>query len=104
MKASGKQAPAARLREFIDVEAEALGFDAVAVTRENAEFNEVSGALRAATTPIEDVSGRFELVLANIQASVLVPLAEVAPAVEVPGHGRVDALLGAIDVDGIVPA
>ncbi len=33
MKASGKQAPAARLREFIDVEAEALGFDAVAVTR-----------------------------------------------------------------------
>lgn len=49
--------------------------DAVAVTRENAEFNGVSGAVRAATTPIEQVTGRFELVLANIQASVLVPLA-----------------------------
>lgn len=38
------------------------------------------------------------------RAFVLVPLAEVAPDAEVPGRGRVDALLGAVDADGIVPA
>jgi ribosomal protein L11 methyltransferase len=59
--------------------------DAVEVTRENAELNGVGARLRAATTPIEEVTGRYPLVLANIQASVLVPLAEaiaarVAPA------------------------
>ena len=39
----------------------------------------------------------------HARAFVLVPLAEGAPDAEVPGRGRVDALLGAIDVDGIVP-
>jgi len=59
--------------------------DAVEVTRENAELNGVSARVSAATTPIEQVEGRYPVVLANIQASVLVPLAEaiaarVAPA------------------------
>jgi len=40
----------------------------------------------------------------HARAFVLVPLAEVAPDAEVPGRGCVDALLRAIDVDGIVPA
>jgi len=35
------------------------------------------------------------------RAFVLVPLAELAPALEVPGHGRVDALLAAVDAGGI---
>lgn len=35
---------------------------------------------------------------------VLLPLAELAPDVEVPGLGRVDALLAAVDTGGIVPA
>lgn len=34
---------------------------------------------------------------------VLVPLAEVAPALEVPGLGRVDALCAACAPDGVVP-
>ena len=60
----------ARSALCIDVDA-----DAVAVTLENAELNGVPERVTAATTPVEDVSAHFPLVLANIQASVLVPLA-----------------------------
>jgi ribosomal protein L11 methyltransferase len=49
--------------------------DAVAVTLENAASNDVSAQVQAATTPVEDVASQYPLVLANIQASVLVPLA-----------------------------
>lgn len=35
------------------------------------------------------------------RAFVLVPLAELAPTLEVPGHGRVDLLLAAVDAGGI---
>ncbi len=35
------------------------------------------------------------------RAFVLVPLAEIAPTLEVPGRGRVDALLAAVAHDGI---
>lgn len=38
------------------------------------------------------------------RAFVLVPLAEVAPDAVVPGRGRVDALLAAVDAGDIVPA
>lgn len=40
----------------------------------------------------------------HARAFVLVPLADVAADVEVPGHGRVDALLAAVDAAGIRPA
>jgi ribosomal protein L11 methyltransferase len=60
--------------------------DAVAVTCENALANGVEAQLSAATTPVEQVTEAFPLVLANIQASVLVPLA--APiAARVAAHG-----------------
>ena len=36
------------------------------------------------------------------RAFVLVPLAEIAPSLVVPGHGRVDALLAAVDASGVV--
>ncbi|MET0342008.1 MAG: 50S ribosomal protein L11 methyltransferase [Polyangiales bacterium] len=49
--------------------------DAVEVTRENAAFNEVGARIEAGTTPVEDVPGSYPLVLANIQATVLIPLA-----------------------------
>lgn len=39
----------------------------------------------------------------HLRAFVLLPLAEVAADADVPGRGRVAALLGAIDADGIVP-
>jgi len=40
----------------------------------------------------------------HARAFVLVPLAEVAPDAFVPGRGRVDALLAAVDASGIRPA
>ena len=40
----------------------------------------------------------------HARAFVLVPLAEVAADAEVAGHGRVDALLAAVDAGDIVPA
>lgn len=66
--------------ECIDVDP-----DAVAVTRENAEANGVAARMRASSTPIERAEGRYELVLANIQANVLVPLAAALTARVAPG-------------------
>jgi ribosomal protein L11 methyltransferase len=61
--------------------------DAVAVTRENALANGVEARLSAAITPLAEVQDVFALVLANIQASVLVPLAG-ALAARVAARGR----------------
>jgi len=49
----------------------------VSATLENAAANGVSHAIDASTTGLEAVSERFVLVLANIEAKVLVPLAPV---------------------------
>jgi ribosomal protein L11 methyltransferase len=54
--------------------------DAAEVTRENALLNDVAARIDASTTAVENVSEAFPLVLANIQASVLIPLAEVIAA------------------------
>lgn len=59
--------------------------DAVAVTLENAAENGVSARVVADCTPVEALHESYPLVLANIQASVLIPLAaplaaRVAPA------------------------
>lgn len=37
------------------------------------------------------------------RAFVLVPLAEIAPALEIPGHGRVEELLSKVDVETVWP-
>lgn len=50
--------------------------DSVQVSHENAERNNVRDRLKASTTPIEDIPGVFPLVLANIEARVLIPLAD----------------------------
>jgi ribosomal protein L11 methyltransferase len=50
--------------------------DAVRVAVENAERAGLASRLSATATPIEDVEGRYPIVLANIQAEVLVPLAK----------------------------
>lgn len=49
--------------------------DSVAVTNENAARNGMGSKVTASTTPIEEVTGTFPLVLANIEARVLIPLA-----------------------------
>ena len=49
--------------------------DAVAVTLENAELNQVSSRVKASTTAVGDIAGTYPVVLANIEARVLIPLA-----------------------------
>jgi ribosomal protein L11 methyltransferase len=49
--------------------------EAVATTRENAIINGVAERVDARATPLEDLSGAFDLVVANIQADVLCLLA-----------------------------
>ena len=59
---------------------------AVEVTLENAALNGVADRIaEASTTPVEDMPGTFDVVLANIQASVLIPLAEPIAARVAPG-------------------
>jgi ribosomal protein L11 methyltransferase len=59
--------------------ASALGTDiesgAVAVTNDNAERNGVGDSCRAVSTPLNELRGNFDLVLANILAPVLIELA-----------------------------
>jgi ribosomal protein L11 methyltransferase len=60
--------------------------DAVEVTRENAVLNEVAARVRAETTPVDALSDDYPLVLANIQATVLIPLAQpIAARVQAGG-------------------
>jgi ribosomal protein L11 methyltransferase len=54
--------------------------DAIEVTGENALSNGVQALIEASTQPVEELSEAFGLVLANIQATVLVPLAEAIAA------------------------
>jgi ribosomal protein L11 methyltransferase len=70
----------AELATCIDVDP-----DAAEVTRENALLNEVSTRVQASTTPVEDIREQYPLVLANIQASVLIPLAREIAARVAPG-------------------
>jgi ribosomal protein L11 methyltransferase len=60
---------------------EALAIDvdplAVSAARQNAARNRVEHRLRASDAAVENVSERYPLVLANIEARVLVPLAPV---------------------------
>jgi ribosomal protein L11 methyltransferase len=59
--------------------------DAVAVARENAERNAMSDRLGADETPVEQVAGTFDVVLANIEAKTLVELAPAIFARVAPG-------------------
>lgn len=51
---------------------------AVRVTHENAEVNGV--AIEASTTPIDDVEGRYPVVIANIRSPILIPMVEALAA------------------------
>jgi ribosomal protein L11 methyltransferase len=69
---------------------------AVAATLSNAAANDVREHVRASTTPVEAVTGFFDLVLANIGAGVLRDLADpiqvrVAPAGRLVLAGLLDA-------------
>lgn len=61
--------------------ASALGVDveaaAIEVSKRNAVANEVSDRFRVSTRPIDQVSGLFDVVVANIETRVLVQMPEV---------------------------
>jgi ribosomal protein L11 methyltransferase len=58
---------------------------AVTATRENAAANGVSDRIAASVDPLESLRSVYPLVLANIEARVLVPLAPVLSARVAPG-------------------
>ncbi|HEY8428114.1 MAG TPA: 50S ribosomal protein L11 methyltransferase [Sandaracinaceae bacterium] len=67
---------------------------AVSVTAENAALNGVADRLRAETTAIEEVTGEYELVLANIQSGVLISMApSLIARVKPGGHLVLSGLL-----------
>lgn len=48
--------------------------EAIRVALENAELNHLSSMAVFSTTPVEQVEGQFDMVLANIQAHILIPM------------------------------
>jgi ribosomal protein L11 methyltransferase len=59
--------------------------DTVAVVVETAERNGVEARVTADATPVESLDERYDLVLANIEARVLIPLAAAIAARVAPG-------------------
>jgi ribosomal protein L11 methyltransferase len=59
--------------------------EAIFVTRENAERNGFSTRVAADTTDVRALTGSFGVVLANIEARVLIPLAEAIMSCTAPG-------------------
>lgn len=59
--------------------------DVLGVVRENAERNGLGDRVAASATPVEDVTESFPIVLANIEARVLIPLASAISARVAPG-------------------
>lgn len=54
--------------------------EAVAVTRENATRNGLEAQVESSVTPVEDIAERFPVVVANIEARVLIPMAPALAA------------------------
>jgi ribosomal protein L11 methyltransferase len=75
--------PGARLAA-VDVDPEAIE-----VARENAERNRVGDRIALDTTPVGEVPGTWEVVVANIQADVLLPLRDGIAARVAPGGALV---------------
>lgn len=59
--------------------------DAIEVTKENARLNGVASRIEASTTDVSKLRGTYDVVLANIEARVLVPLAAAIAARVAPG-------------------
>ncbi len=74
------------------------------MTHANAVVNGVATCVRASTTPVEDVVGTFDVVLANIGAGVLRELATVLAARLAPGGRLVLAGLLVEQVDAVLDA
>ena len=78
--------------------------DAVSATLENAASNGVAARLVADATPVEAISRRYPLVLANIESRVLLPMHDALCARLAPGGVLVLSGLLAIERDTMVAA
>ena len=92
---SGVLAVASALLGAARVEAVDVDAEAVRATERNADHLELGSVIHASATPVEQVAGRFDLVLANIGASVLVAMAPEL-AVRTAPDGRL-LLSGVLD-------
>ena len=90
---SGVLAIAARMLGAKSARGVDVDADAIAVTNENAERNGVT--INADTTDIAHVDGVFDLVLANIQAHILLPM--VTPLVGTVADGSRLVLSGVLE-------
>lgn len=59
--------------------------DAVATAAENAEINHLDDRLELRTATVDEIAGTYDLVLANIRPSVLIPVAAELAARVAPG-------------------
>ena len=59
--------------------------DAIRVTKENARRNHVHSSIRAECRDLAEIAERFDLLVANIEARVLIPMAEALPLRLKPG-------------------
>ena len=59
--------------------------EAIDVTRENAERNKLMGRVDASTTDVSELQTQAPLVLANIEARILIPMAKALSARVAPG-------------------
>lgn len=99
---SGVLAVAACLLGAASVVAVDVDAAAVEATERNARANDVVGRITVSTTPVADVVGAFDLVVANIGAAVLGDLADVLVASVRPGGHLVLAGLLAEQADAVV--
>ncbi|HUY38963.1 MAG TPA: 50S ribosomal protein L11 methyltransferase [Candidatus Binataceae bacterium] len=72
---SGLLAIALRMHGAARVVAIDIDADALENARDNADLNGVGGAIRFSAIPLRSVRGRFDLVIANILAGVLIEMA-----------------------------
>jgi ribosomal protein L11 methyltransferase len=85
---------ASRVRA-LDVDA-----DAIAVAKENAQRNGLADRVEADTADVTNLTGTWPLVLANIEASVLVPMAPALSARLAPGgHLVLSGILATQEAD-----
>ena len=78
--------------------------EATDTTRENAEHNALADRLEIATATAGELTGEFDLILANIRPSVLVPIAgQVAARLAPGGLVVLSGILGE-EADDVLPA
>jgi ribosomal protein L11 methyltransferase len=101
---SGVLAVAACLLGAISATAVDVDPDAPAVTERNAQANGVASRVHASTTPVGEITGAFDVVVANIGQRVLLDLAPALVQAVRPGGALVVAGLLEDQADEVVAA